>query len=81
MYREKKVVIAIVITKGRLCDMGWRKGGPMERTMEERMYWKVERRKRVVFWELRTEDLSVESLGGMYLWECLATSRRVSGDM
>lgn len=100
IYAENKEVVTTVTTKGtvhslarfthvqeyslQLFLMVCRKGGPTLSTMPEKMYWKQDTRKRVVFSEFSIFDFSVFSCGGMNLGaisQYAASKRLISVDL
>jgi len=64
MYADIPTAVTMVITKGRFCVMDCLNGGPTLSTMAERMYWKQEIRKSVVFCEFSEFECSRSSTGG-----------------
>ena len=66
MYKVIAKVTNMVVTNGKLRDMGSRYGFPTLRTTAERMYWKQLVRNRAVFWELRLLLWFLSTTGGMY---------------
>ncbi len=89
IYAENKEVVTTVTTKGtvhslarfthvhgyslQLFLMVCRKGGPTLSTIPEKMYWKHDIRKRVVFSEFSIFDFSVFNRGGMNLRRSVST--------
>ena len=63
-YNDISPAVRTVMTNGKFSRMVLRKGGPILRTREERMYWKQEVRKRIVFWEFLMLEWLCLSLGG-----------------
>ncbi len=61
----------------RFLVMDCRKGGPTLRTMPERMYWKQDIKKRLVFSEFSMLDFSFFTFGGMNLDGSKETLRRM----